>query len=84
MDNIDYGGGNMDSETILAFIRSHMLEIGLILIVLFTIQNWRLVVVAVLAIMCLSYLGILDVENLRESVMNFLGSLNFDYTPTTN
>jgi len=74
----------MDSETILAFIRSHMLEIGLILIVLFTIQNWRLVVVAVLAIMCLSYLGILDVENIRESVMGFLGSLNFDYTPTTN
>jgi len=61
-----------------------MLEIGLILIVLFTIQNWRLVVVAVLAIMCLSYLGILDVENIRESVMGFLGSLNFDYTPTTN
>lgn len=70
----------MDSETILTFIQSHMLEIGLILIIIFTIRNWELVVASVLAIICLSYFGILDAETIREFIVNLIDSLKNSIT----
>ena len=70
----------MDPETILTFIQSHMLEIGLILIIIFAIRNWELIVVAVLIVIGLSYFGILDSENIKEFIINLADNLRNSIT----
>jgi len=70
----------MNSETILSFIQSHILEIGLILIIIFAIRNWELIVVAVLIVIGLSYFGILDSENIKEFIINLADNLRNSIT----
>jgi len=70
----------MNSETILSFIQSHILEIGLILAIIFVLRNWGLIVVAVLIVIGLSYFGILDSENIKEFIINLADNLRNSIT----
>lgn len=70
----------MNSETILSFIQSHILEIGLILAIIFVLRNWELIVVAVLIVIGLSYFGILDSENIKEFIINLADNLRNSIT----
>ena len=65
----------MDTE-IMAFIQSHILEIGLILIVIFALRNWQLILISCLIIMGLSHFGILDIENIKEFIISQIDNLN--------
>jgi len=71
----------MNTEIILSFIQSHMLEIGLIIIIIFAIRNWELIVVAILIVISLSYFGILDTENIRELITNLIENLRNSIIP---
>jgi len=64
----------MDVDTIMTFFQSHMLEIGLILIVIFVLRNLQLIIISVLIIAGLSYFGLLDVDNLKGLITSQLGS----------
>ena len=65
----------MDTE-IMAFIQSHILEIGLILIVIFALRNWQLILISCLIVMGLSHFGILDIENIKEFIISQIDNLN--------
>jgi len=65
----------MDVETIISFIQNHMLETGLILIIVFALRNWELIIISVLAVICLSYFGVINTENIRELITTQIDNL---------
>ena len=66
----------MDTEVIMTFVQSHMLEIGLILVLIFILRNWQLILISCLIVIGLSHFGVLDVENIKEFIISQIDNLN--------